>query len=263
MKKIVVILYGPPGSGKGTQANLLAQKLNLIHFDTGKYLEAVVNDPARQREKTVKHEKKLFDKGILMTPSFALREVANASKKIAKAGWGLVFSGSPRTVYEGEHILPLLQKLYGRGNIFIFKLALQPSGSIRRNSSRLMCSVCDYGLLSEYYPVRNPKFCPVCGGKFYKRSLDNPKVIKVRLEEYKKRTEPILGVAKRMGYIIREIDGSTPPHKVLKLILHKMVLPHFLKSHSGREKISSLNTALLASSGSIIKESISSRVRLS
>lgn len=264
MKKIAIIMYGPPGSGKGTQANLLAQKLNLIHFDTGKYLESVVYDPARLKEKIVKRERMLFDKGILMTPRFVLREVAKATKKVAGAGWGLVFSGSPRTVYEAENLFPILQRLYGRKSIYIFELALKPEMSIKRNSNRLTCSVCGYGLLAAYFPSKNPKFCPVCGAKFYRRSLDKPEVIKVRLEEYKKRTRPVLVIARRLGYRIKKIDASMPPYMVLGAILKAMMPKHFSARQSSRsKKVSGLSAAMLASSRFEMKSFFVRPVRLS
>lgn len=218
MRKIVVILYGPPGGGKGTQAKLLADKLGLIHFDTGKFLESVVHDPARQKEKTIKHERKLFDGGILMTPSFVLREVVKAVGKISKAGWSVVFSGSPRTIYEAKGLMPVLERLYGRKNIFVFTLKMPADFSIKRNGNRLVCSVCGYTLLAQYYPPVKPKYCPVCGGPFYRRTLDNAETIKVRLKEYANRTEPIFGVIKKRGYKIREIDARPAPYKVFKKI---------------------------------------------
>ena len=64
MRKIAIILYGPPGSGKGTQANLLADKLGLIHFDTGKFLESIWYDPKRQKEKLAATYKGVAGSGI-------------------------------------------------------------------------------------------------------------------------------------------------------------------------------------------------------
>ncbi len=256
MHKIVIILYGQPGSGKGTQANLLAQKLNLIHFDTGKYLESVINDPKRQKSGLIRREKRLFDGGKLMTPSFVLNEVKRATERIAKAGWGLVFSGSPRTVYEAEGLFPVLQKLYGRQNIFIFELGVSEAESIKRNSNRLLCTVCGYGLLAAFYPTKNPKFCPVCGGSFYRRSLDKPEVIKVRLREYHNRTAPIFKVAKRFGYKVTKVNAAPAPSVVLKKVLQFIIPKHLADKlpYKGK-KISALDAILLASGKFLTRDS--------
>ena len=206
MKKIAVILYGQPGAGKGTQANLLAAKFGLIHLDTGKFLESIVHDPARQKEAVVRRERKLFDTGILMTPSFVTREVVRGAKRIAGSGWGIVFSGSPRTIYEAEREYPILEKLYGKKNILVFALDLPA----------------EYYLFpAELYAKKSarPKRCPVCAGPFYKRSLDKPEVIKVRLEEYRKRTFPIFDfLKKRGGYRVIHVDARPAPYKVAERI---------------------------------------------
>lgn len=222
MHKLVIIVYGPPGSGKGTQANLLADKLGLIHFDTGRFLESVVYDPARRKSKTIKRERRNFETGKLMTPSFVHGEVSKAVRKIHKAGWGAIFSGSPRTVFEAERLYPLLARLYGKESIHVFLLELPQSFSIKRNSKRLICSVCGYGLLTAYYPSSKPKYCPVCGGRFYRRAVDKPEVIKIRLKEYHNRTEPVLQVVKRLGYKVYKLDARPAPYKVLKKILHHL-----------------------------------------
>src|SRR3989338_5090373 len=219
MKKPAIILYGPPGSGKGTQANLLASKLNLIHFDTGKFFESVVYDPARQREPQVKIAQRQFETGILITPSFVLAEVKKAVTKIARAGFGVVFSGSPRTVYETERLMPVLEHLYGRENIFIFEFMLPAAYSIKRNSARLVCKDCGYMLLTAYYPKVRAKACPVCGGRFYKRSLDKQEIIKVRLGEYANRTRPVFGILRKEGYDPEKIDARKAPFRVLQEIV--------------------------------------------
>src|SRR3989344_5922357 len=99
MKKVIIV-YGPPGAGKWTQANLLAGKLGLIHFDTGKYLEQTVHDPENQNNPEIKKEKEIFDSGKLLTPSFVLKIISQKTKEVSKSSFGIVFSGSPRTLYE-------------------------------------------------------------------------------------------------------------------------------------------------------------------
>src|SRR3989338_2428936 len=99
MKKVIIV-YGTPGAGKGTQANLLAAKLGLIHFDTGKYLEQLVHDRSKQSDPLIRAARKQFDAGILLNPEFVLRMTAQKTKEIAKSGFGIVFSCSPRTLFE-------------------------------------------------------------------------------------------------------------------------------------------------------------------
>lgn len=222
MRKIVIVLYGPPGSGKGTQANLLAEKLGLFHFDSGKFLESIVHDPKRQKEKLVQKERKLFDAGTLNTPSFVFREVSKEVEHLASADWGIVFSGSLRTQYEAERLTPILEKLYGRKNIFVFELTVPADHSIKRNSARLICTVCGYILLTAFYPSKNPKYCPVCAGPFYRRSLDRPEVIKERLREYAERTLPMIDFMKQRGYSVMPVDARPAPYKVLGTILEKL-----------------------------------------
>jgi adenylate kinase len=218
MKKIVVVLYGPPGAGKGTQANLLANKLDIVHFDTGRFLESIVHNPRRQKQAFVRRERKLFDGGQLMTPRFVTGEVIRETRRMAEAGEGIVLSGSPRTMYEAEKEYPVFNRLYGRKNVFIFALDVPAMHSMHRNSARMICSSCGYMLLTAFYPAKHAKACPVCGGKFYKRSLDNPEVIRIRLQEYEKRTFPIFEFAKKRGYKVIHVDGRPAPYKVMERI---------------------------------------------
>lgn len=212
------MLFGPPGAGKGTQASLLADKLGLIHFDTGKFLESVIYDPKRQNEKLIKKEKKLWESGVLNTPSWVLKEVTREVKKIHEANWGIVFSGSPRTLFEAEGLLPLLEKLYGRKNLFAFILKISLIESIKRNSKRLICSICHAPLLVAYYPSSSPKHCPICAGPFYRRTLDKSEIIKVRFKEYEERTKPIFELMKKRGYSLFEVNAKPAPYKIFSRI---------------------------------------------
>ena len=216
MRKIAIILHGSPGSGKGTQAELLARIYGLVHVDTGRFLESVVHDPARQKEAVVKRERHLFDTGILMTPSFVIKEVEKATARISKSGLGVVFSGSPRTMYEAERLIPILEKLYGKKNIFFVIFTLPQKVALERNVHRVLCSVCRSPLLTAYYPDHGAraKHCPVCAGPFYKRTLDTAETMKVRIKEYEERTMPIFSFVKKAGYRPMEFSAVPAPYKV-------------------------------------------------
>jgi adenylate kinase family enzyme len=82
----------------------------------------------------------------------------------------------------------------------------------------MVCRACGYLLLTSFYPHRKPKHCPVCAGPFYKRSLDKPAVIKIRLKEYEERTFPIFEYAKKKGYRVIHVDAMPAPYKVTEHI---------------------------------------------
>ncbi len=218
-------MYGPPGSGKGTQAKLLADKLGLIHFDTGRYIEQVVHNPVNKKDKIIQRERKLFDSGILCSPSWVLKIVSEKTRKLAEAGFGVVFSGSPRTLYESfgdknqKGLIDILEKHYGKKNIFIFNVDISEKNSIKRNGNRLICSVCGIQLMAAFKDVAKLKICPFCGGKLYRRTLDNPETIKIRLKEYHGRTLPIANELKRRGYKIIRVNGEPMTEKVFQSIL--------------------------------------------
>ncbi len=217
------MIYGPPGSGKGTQAELLAKKYHFVHFDTGRYFENLLRSPEAKKNSILRREKKLFDSGILLTPSWVLKTVSDATKKIAAAGFSIVYSGSPRTIFEAfgtknNGLIHFLEKLYGRKNIAVIKLNIREKTTISRNSQRLVCAICGLPILAN---AKN-KHCSFCAGPMRKRTLDDPKVIEVRLKEYRERTYPILQELKKNGFKIKEINGEPLPYKVFAQILKKL-----------------------------------------
>lgn len=228
-----IIIYGPPGSGKGTQANLLADKFGLIHFDTGKYIEQIVHNPKNRNNKTIQKQRKFFNSGILCDPSWVFKIIKKRVCELASVGLSVIFSGSPRTFYEAfgdlsagltgkkqKGLIDVLEKYYGKKNILVFNVDISDKNSIKRNSNRLMCSVCGTQILNKVLKFKNLKvsICPFCGGKLYRRTLDKPKIIKVRLKEYRERTLPIQKEFKKRGYKIININGEPLPEKVHKKI---------------------------------------------
>ena len=157
-----VVIYGPPGSGKGTQAELIAKKIGGLHFDTGQYLRTILYDPNSQNDKIIQRERKLNAAGVLNTPSWILKIMVDVIKKAADLRQSMVFSGSPRTFYEAfgynqgenqngktEGVMEILKKYYAKENIFVFIFKLSLKDSIKRINGRLTCSVCNGPLLAQ------------------------------------------------------------------------------------------------------------------
>lgn len=225
MKKQVVIILAPPGSGKGTQSTLLSDKLGLHYFETSKILEQAFANQAQEfieaegKKYYKKDEEKLWQEGILCSPPFVTVLVQEKIKKLFKAGEGIIFAGSPRTLYEGERIIPLLKELYSQENIKAVLIKLSAKESIFRNSHRRICELMRHPILYTKETAELDK-CPLDGSKLVKRKgLDDPETIKVRLKEFKDRTFPLVDFFKKQGLEIKEVNGEQPVADVFNDIL--------------------------------------------
>lgn len=219
-----VILMGPPGSGKGTEAALLSQALHLTHFDTGWYLETVVNNPQHADNAVIKRQKKLFDQGQMMDEVWVAATINERIEKLARSGADIILSGSPRTVDQAfgsdtqTGIMILLERYYGKENVIIIYLRVKPETSILRNSQRLICSGC-----GRPAPPGDPEtVCISCGGRLIRRSLDTPLVIRRRLEEFRAKTLPLRAAFEEHGYRVVEVDAEGEPQEVCKEIMSRL-----------------------------------------
>jgi len=223
--KQVIILFGPPGAGKGTQAELLADKLGFYYFETSKILEQEFREPSKEiveidgERYEVSKEKKLWEDGILCSPPFVTYLVKENIRKLAEQGENLVLAGSPRTVYEAERVVPLLKELYGQKNIKVFLIDVSAEETIFRNSHRRICELVRHPILYNK-ETENLTICPLDGSKLTRRKgLDEPETIKVRLEEYKNRTLPIVDIFKKEGIEMNKINGEQTVANVFQDIL--------------------------------------------
>lgn len=225
-RKFVIIIIGPPGAGKGTQAELLAEKLGLYYFETSRILEESWAKAKKSDYVEVDNgqkfylleEKKLFDDGILCSPPFVSFIVKKKIKELASQNKSIVIAGSPRTLYEGKEVMPLMADLYGTENILVLELKISDQESIWRNARRKLCSKCRYPVPFTK-ETQDLKECPKCGGELVTRTLDSEDIIKVRLNQYKERTYPLFEYFKELGILIREINGEQPIEDVFKDIL--------------------------------------------
>ncbi len=221
-KKWAVFLIGPPGSGKGTQADLLAERFGLVHIQTSKLGEAKINDPELiKRDPEVAEVKRLYDQGELFPPPWTVKIVLEKAKELADQGQGVVFSGSPRTIYEAENELPFFENLYGRENIKVINLKIDETESINRNSNRRVCKANGHPI-PNFEQFKNIQVCPQDGSEIITRSLDTLDTIKTRNEVYKRRTAPILDFLEKKGYKITEVNGIQSIQKVFEDILDNL-----------------------------------------
>ncbi|MDP3954211.1 MAG: nucleoside monophosphate kinase [bacterium] len=213
--KKIISLIGPIGSGKGTQADKLAEELNMHHFDTSrvlrKFLAAALPDDQEARK-----EKELYQAGELLSPPFVCRVLLGEIRVLLADINGVVFSGSPRTVYEFECELPAFDELVGAENVHLFYIELSKEEAIKRNSARLVCEKNRHPIpnLPGYEEARKLMVCPKDGSRLIKRSLDSAEMIAKRYDVYLRDTKPILDKAKELGYKFIEINGDQTIEKV-------------------------------------------------
>ena len=222
----VIIIMGPPGSGKGTQAELISERFNLYHLETSKIIEknfavAKKGDFVKIGSKKyfLREEKKLRESGKWMSPPLIAFWVKNKIKELSKEGKGIVLSGSPKTLYEAEEAVPLLKKLYGVLNIKIILIEQSPEVSIWRNSHRRICDLMRHSILYTEETAKL-KECPFDGSRLVFREDSNPKVIKSKLREFQERTIPLINYfEKQEGLKTKKINGEQPVVDVFKDIL--------------------------------------------
>jgi len=234
IKRQIIILFGPPGAGKGTQAELLADKLSLFYFETSKILEekfrmaesrsSGTDSPERiikveGKDYDIISEKNLWKEGKLCSPPFVTRLVEEKIKKVFEEGQNIVIAGSPRTLYEAERITPLLKDLYGKENIKVILIDISAEQTVFRNSHRRICELMRHPILWDK-ETENLTICPLDGSKLIKREgLDDPESIKVRLKEYEARTFPVFEYFGKEGIAVRKIKGEQSVANVFANIL--------------------------------------------
>jgi adenylate kinase len=211
-----LIIIGPQGSGKGTQAAKLADKFSLFYFSTGQILRRVV-EKGGSLGKLV--DKQVNQKGALVSDKTII-QVIDQEISPAKLKKGIVFDGFPRN----QNQLRILTDFLEKNNSAIdrvFLTNISEKESIRRLSARLVCDDCgrNYNLLTK--KPRKKGFCDACGGKLIKMDDDYPGAVKKRLKTYHRQTVPILKIYEKKG-ILEKIDGERPIELIFKDIVGRL-----------------------------------------
>lgn len=208
----VIFLIGPPGSGKGTQADLLAKELGFYHLETSKIIEERFKN-ADPQDKEISHQKEHWIAGELFHPEVIIRWFIEEVEKLKDGVKGFVFSGSPRWIEEARHESEYLEKIYGKENIMAMEIKLSEEESIKRNSSRRICKENRHPIpnFPEYFDI---KVCPEDGSEIITRELDKPEIIKERFQVYLRDTAPVIEYFNKNGYKVVEVNGEQPIEKV-------------------------------------------------
>ena len=196
-----VILLGPPGAGKGTQAQVIEQQLGVVHVSSGDLFRAAL----RQGTELGMLAKAYMDRGELVPDELVIRMIMERIGQPDCAD-GVLFDGFPRTKEQAE---ALDQALAARGRKIDRTLYLSVPDEIllRRIAGRQTCKTCG-GIHNLYYfPPRRMGVCDTCGGKLYQRSDDSMETARRRLEVYFAQTLPLIAYYRDQD-VLAEIDGK-------------------------------------------------------
>jgi adenylate kinase len=207
----VIYVMGPPGAGKGTQAQLLAEKIGYARFSTGD----AFREAARQDTPFGRRVKQTIDNGFLMPPEDAAEVVIGAMQKHIAAGNGLIFDGTPRTVKEAAMVDAFFEE-QGYGQPLAIYLKVDREEMIRRNSRRKFC----LGVSGDFPVVTDEDRlkCEKLGGQVGSRADDAPEKFVTRWDEFMNQTHPVVERYLQEG-IAKEVDGMPAPPVVHESVM--------------------------------------------
>jgi adenylate kinase len=208
-----LVLLGPPGAGKGTQARMLEKRLNVPQIASGDLLRAAV----RKRTPLGVEAKRSMDKGALVPDDLVFKLIEERlSQPDATAGF--ILDGFPRTVAQAETLTAMLNER-GLGQLDKAIAIIVPDDEIvKRISGRRTCKNCGAMYHLIYDPPRNQNLCNNCNGELYQRDDDAEDTVRMRLEVYAATMRPLLEYYQRAG-LLAQIDGIGRPEEIQQRIV--------------------------------------------
>ncbi len=202
-----IILLGPPGAGKGTQAARLQASRGMIQLSTGDMLREARASGSPIGEKV----KAIMDAGELVSDAIVTALIAE--RLDAASDQGAIFDGFPRTTAQAEALDMLLAER-GRRLDHVIELAVDEEALVERITGRFTCAKCGTGYHDSFRPTQVPGVCDACGStEFKRRPDDNEQTVRTRMEEYRSKTAPILPFYEARG-LVRRVDGMGSVEKV-------------------------------------------------
>jgi adenylate kinase len=202
-----IILLGPPGAGKGTQAGRLQAERGMIQLSTGDMLREAVaaGTPVGLKAKEVMARGEFVSDAIV---SALIGERLDAS-----AESGAIFDGFPRTKHQAEALEILLSER-GRHLDHVIELDVDEDELVKRITGRFSCARCGTGYHDQFKQPKVPGVCDACGStEFKRRPDDNEQTVRTRMAEYRAKTAPILPYYEQRG-LVRRVDGMASVDEV-------------------------------------------------
>jgi adenylate kinase len=211
-----LVLLGPPGAGKGTQAKVLAERLHAPHLSTGDMLRHAV-----ARRSAVGQEAESYMSGGQLVPDAVVNRIVEERLADRDCRDGFILDGFPRNRAQAEELEAILQRT-ARMLAMVLAVTVDEAELVRRLSGRRTCEKCSAPYHVEFKPPAREGACDVCGGALVLRNDDRPDVVRERVNVYRRQTEELLEFYRHKG-LLREVSGMGFPEEIASRIL-KIVL---------------------------------------
>lgn len=207
-----MILMGPPGAGKGTQAEMLTGKLGIPHISTGDMFRAAIKNGTELGNKA----KSFLDAGQLVPDEVTVGIVRERLNQ-PDCATGFLLDGFPRTVAQADALGQILAEMGTRLDIAI-NIEVGRNELLSRMTGRRVCRSCGATYHVVFNPSREGSTCDKCRGELYQRADDTEATVANRLDVYERQTEPLIRYYRDQG-LLHSIDGSQPVEAVFREIL--------------------------------------------
>ncbi len=205
---LTLILLGPPGAGKGTQAQRLIETRHMVQLSTGDMLRAAV----KAGTPIGREAQAIMERGELV-PDSVVSGLIDEALAATPASRGVIFDGYPRTAAQAEALDSLLEK-HGRQLSRVIELEVDEEALVDRIEGRFSCATCGAGYHDRHRKPRVDGVCDMCGGTTFKRRPDdNAETVRTRLQEYRAKTAPILPIYEQR-HLVARVDGMAPMEDV-------------------------------------------------